>query len=358
MSTLLQEIFESARPLAAGTGEALCIWQRGQELLHLTAGEARPGQPWREDTLAPVFSATKPFAAACLLLALHERDLSPEVEMGELWSGFPAPRCTVAHLLSHQTGLAAWDLSAPVDDLQKCRAAIEATTPAWSPPQHGYHPHTYGPMVDILMLELTGERLAAFWEKRVRRPLNLSFYIGLPESEFARVAQLRAPRVQGGMPRSEFYRLYFDPQSHVSRSFQCVTGFAGVRDMNTPRAWQCGCPARGGIASARGLAMAYQALLGELPGSPFPECVREWISSARCRGFDLTLREPTAFTCGAMCEPAAFFGRGGFGHAGAGGFHAFAEPSTGCSFAYVMNQMQLGALPGERVRSLISAMGK
>ena len=28
--------------------------------------------------------------------------------------------------------------------------------PAWQPPEHGYHPHTYGVMLDELMIRLTG----------------------------------------------------------------------------------------------------------------------------------------------------------------------------------------------------------
>lgn len=350
----VSEIFSAAAPSLVG-GESLCIWQRGQEQLMLCAGEERPGVPWAAHTLTPIFSATKPFSAACLLLALHERGGTPELPVGELWASFPAPHCSIAQLLSHQVGLASWVRSARYDDTDACRAAVESTTPAWLPPAHGYHPHTFGPLVDILMLRLTGQRIAEFWEMRVRRPLGLDLYIGLPESERHRVAPLRPPRVRGCMPHTDFYRSYVTPATPTFRAFHCLSGLPSLREMNTPEAWQCACPARGGIASARGLAMAYQALLGELPGSPFGADVRSWLATPRCSGGDLTLLTPTSFSCGAMCAPKPFFGRGGFGHPGAGGFHAFAEPSIGCSFAYSMSQMQLGILPSERVSQLISA---
>lgn len=351
----LRQIFEEHPPYRAGEGEALCVLPHRGAPLCLYSGEARPGVPWGPQTLVPIFSATKALSAACVVQAMAERGLSPELPVGELWPAFPAPQCSVAQVLSHQAGLAAWPTEASVYDAEACRAAIEATRPAWQPPQHGYHPHTFGPIVSVLMQLLTGESLAAYWESRVRRPLGLEVYIGLPESELHRVAVLQAPRLRGAMPRSEFYRLYFDPSSAVHRAFHCVSGISSVREMNTPRALRCACPARGGVASAEGLAMAYRAILGELPGSPFGSEVRHWLSREQCRGFDLTLRRETAFTCGAMCAPEPLFGRGGFGHAGAGGFHAFAEPSTGCCFAYVMNGMQLGVLPGDRVQQLVSA---
>ncbi len=341
--------------VAAGVerGAAVCVWQRGQELVHLCAGEARPGVEWTPDTLVPIYSATKAASAACLLLALYDCCQGPELEVGTLWPQFPRPQCTIGQLLSHQAGLAALDSCAPLNDVEACRNAIERSIPAWQPPAHGYHPHTIGPMVDILMLEITGQRLGAFWEERVRRPLGIDFYIGLPTGEHPRVAELRAPCMQGSMPRSAFYAKYFERGSDVWRAFHSLTGFESAREMNTPAAWECASPAKGGVASARGLAQFYQALLGYLPGSPFVPEIQEWMTSPQCRGYDHTLCCHTSFGCGAMLEPASLFGRGGFGHAGAGGSHGFAEPQTGCSFAYVMNQMELGILPGTRVQRLI-----
>lgn len=327
-------------------GASVSVWQHGRELLTLHAG-------WPPDTLVPVFSATKPASALCLLLALHDCCRGPEVAVGDIWPAFPAPRCTVAQLLSHQCGLAALAEPAPLENLEACRAAIERSAPAWLPPQHGYHPQTFGPLVDILMLELSGMRVGQFWEQRVRRPLNLDFYIGLPESEFHRVSPLQAPRLQPGyMQKDAFYRQYFDASSSVYGAFHSISGFGTPREMSTPAAWQCASPAKGGVASARGLAQFYQSLMTSF----FPADVRDWLSTPQCRGWDETLQQETAFTCGAMCAPAHLFPGGGFGHAGAGGSHAFCAPGTGLSFAYVMNRMELGNLPGPRVETLLELL--
>ena len=327
-------------------GASVSVWQHGQELLALHEG-------WPADALVPVFSATKPAAALCLLLALHDCCRGPELTVGDIWPAFPAPHCSVGELLSHQCGLAALAEPAPLEDLEACRAAIERSTPAWLPPQHGYHPQTFGPLVDILMLELTGMRVCDFWEQRIRRPLNLDFYIGLPESEFSRVQMLQAPRIKPGyMQQDAFYRKYFDADSSVYRAFHSIVGYGTPREMSTPAAWQCGSPAKGGVASARGLAQFYQLVMSEV----IPADVRDWLATPQCSGWDHTLQQETAFTCGAMCEPSHLFPWGGFGHAGAGGSHAFCSPSAGVSFAYVMNRMELGNLPGPRVERLLQAL--
>ncbi len=355
MMSQLASVFAANVAQGPGQGAAVSIWRTGEEICHLCTGEARRDVVWTKDTLVPIHSATKTASAACLLQALYDRCRGPELEVGDLWPRFPLPHCTVGQLLSHQSGLAALTWPAPLNDLDACRHAIEHSRPEWTPPAHGYHPHTIGPMVDILMLELTGIRLGEWWEQRVRCPLGLDFYIGLPASEHPRVAQLRAARLNGGMPDSAFYTQFVDAGSAVYRAFHSLTGCSSAREMNTPAAWECASPAKGGVASARGLAQFYQALLGYLPNTPFVPEVLEWMASPQCNGYDRTLCCPTSFGCGAMLEPSVLFGRGGLGHAGAGGSHGFAEPSTGCSFAFVMNQMELGVLPGERVRRLIEA---
>jgi CubicO group peptidase (beta-lactamase class C family) len=47
---------------------------------------------------------------------------------------------------------------------------------------------------------------------------------------------------------------------------------------------------------------------------------------------------------------------GSFGHPGAGGSLAFADPSAGIGFGYVMNQMQLGLVGDERAAALVAAV--
>lgn len=351
----LNEVFRDLLAAEAESGAAVAVFRNGREEVSLCGGWARPGVEWSPATLVPVFSATKAVASACLLNALAEQGFDAEAEIGEFWPGFPLPHATVAELLSHQLGMAALPQPLPMEDLEAFREAFERCCPDR---QYGYHPQTFGPLVDILMQKLTGRRVCDYWEARIRRPLGLELYLGhVPDEVLPRIAHLQAPRLPGGkMPTDEFYRAYFTPGSHIYRAFHSVSGYDSPREMNTPAAWRCGSPAKGAIASARGLCRFYQLLMNRESESPFvPEVARQ-MSARRAAGFDHILLRHTSFGCGAMLEPAELFAAGGFGHAGAGGSHAFCLPEQGLSFAYVMNRMQLGILPGERVRRLLAAI--
>lgn len=357
----LTAAFEANAAAGRERGAALCVYCKGELILSLCCGTQGEGRrAWDDRTLVPIFSATKAASAACLLTALYECAQGPELEVGALWPEFPAPSLTIGELLSHQAGLSATDEPASIFELEACKHALERSTPQWAPPHHGYHPHTYGPMSDVLMLALTGQRISDWWEERVRRPLGLDFYIGhVPEKAYDRVATLEHAKLRAPLPSSPFFRAYFDPQNPVYRAFHCIVGLDTVQLMSTPAAWLCGCPAKGGVASAAGLSLFYQALMGNIPASPFPSQVLTWMRTPMASGYDETLLEPTSFTCGAMCEPAELFSAGGeqgFGYAGAGGSLAFCLPQTGLSLAYVMNRMEPGVLPGERVRALLRAM--
>lgn len=353
-------------------GASVSVWKDGKEIVSLHSGFAVADEtrPWTEHSLVPVYSATKGASSAALLLALHRQGASPQMSMGELWPEFPLPYASIAQMMSHQCGLAAFSRTASVFDHEDCVRALEETVPAWQPPEHGYHPHTYGVMLDELMLRLTGERLWRYWEECIRTPLDLDFYIRLPESEFSRVATLYPGKMDMSNMGTPFYQEYMKKGTPVNRAFNTLTGLNSVRQMNTPEAWTSGAPAFGGVASARGMAQFYQACLGLDELRIFPSAVRGWMRDIVIDGRDLTLKTPTAFSCGFMHDPAdpadpvtgrklrRLFGSGGFGHAGAGGSHAFADPVRGLSFGYAMNRMDLNVLPGVKTRNLISAVMK
>ena len=117
-------------------GASVSVWKEGREIVSLHSGFAAADKtrPWTEHSLVPVYSATKGAASAALLLALHQQGASPQMSMGELWPEFPLPYASIAQMMSHQCGLAAFSRTASVFDHEDCVRALEETVPAWQPP--------------------------------------------------------------------------------------------------------------------------------------------------------------------------------------------------------------------------------
>jgi CubicO group peptidase (beta-lactamase class C family) len=135
--------------------------------------------------------------------------------------------------------------------------------------------------------------------------------------------------------------------------------------MNQPAIRAQSIVSSGGIGSAYALAKFYAMLAngGTLNGQRFfnRETLRA-MSETLTDGLDLVLGIPTAFSAGFMKDSMAasrrIFGPSplAFGHPGAGGSHAFADPQNNLSFAYVMNQMEQSILPNDKSLRLVDAL--
>jgi len=348
-------------------GASLSVWKNGESVLSLHHGwrDKNHEEPWDANTLVPVYSATKGPAISVLLLLLDENGLTPESRVSQVWKDFPDDFATFAEMLSHQCGLAALDKVVSVYEYDAVIEAIEQQMPQWEVGMaHGYHPRTFGFLLDHVVRLLTGKCLGEVWLERVAQPLDLYFWIGLPESEHERVATLYPGKADKSELQSGFYKEFNEQGTLVRKAFSSPKGLQGVHEMNTPKAWQAGLPAMGGVASAEALAKFYQACIGKI--KCFSEDVREWMMTSQITGDDLVLCTPTHFSCGFQKDPLDASGakirqhygvsKAAFGHPGAGGSHAFGDPEHGISFAYVMNQMDLAVLPGEKSLSLIRAI--
>lgn len=352
----------------AELGASVSVWWNGVEVLSLGQGwcEREKVRPWTAETLVPVYSATKGPAAAALLLALHQHGLGPQTPVREVWPEFPIAGASFAQLLSHQCGLAALDQRASVWNHEEVVAALEAQQPAWTPGDgHGYHPRMFGALVDEPVRRLTGLTLGAFFQRGIAGPMDLEFWIGLPEREHPRVATLYPGKADKSDLEEGFYKEFHREGSLTRRAFFSPRGLHAVQEMNTPSAWSAGFPAMGGIGTASSLAKFYQAAIGVLE-SPLPPEVRQALGELQSQGEDRVLLRETAFTCGCQMDPLEPSGgkkrrlygpsATAFGHPGAGGSHGFGDPSSGLSFAYVMNQMELSVFPTRKCTAMIDAL--
>lgn len=367
LGALLGE-FEENRRSRGEIGASVSVWWRGQEMISSGHGwcERERRRPWSAETLVPVYSATKGPASAALLLALDEKGLGVETPVREVWPRFPVAEASFGDLLSHQCGLAALDHGAELWEHAEVVAAIESQHPAWRPGEgHGYHPRTFGALIDEPVRRLTGTTLGQWWWDRIAGPLGLEFWIGLPEREWPRVASLVPGRATAGDLASGFYKAFSTEGSLTRLAFASPRGLRSVQEMNDPKAWSAGLPAMGGVGTASALARFYQVAIGAVPG-PLSERVRAALARRRVDGDDRVLMMPTSFSAGCQLDPLDAGGRkrrslygpslDAFGHPGAGGSHAFGDPENGLSFAYTMNQMELGVMPGRRSSTLVAGL--
>lgn len=362
------EVFERNFRERGEIGASVSVWWDGVELVSEGHGwcEKEMSRPWTTGTLVPVYSATKVPAAATLLLALENHGLSSETSVREVWPAFPVAEAKFSHLLSHQCGLAVLDQKADVFEHEEVVAAIEAQVPAWGlGGGHGYHPRTYGALTDEPVRCLTGMTLGKYWREKIADPLGLDFWIGLPESEWPRVARLYPGKADKSDLADGFYKQLTTAGTFTRMAFSSPRGLHAVHEMNESRAWSAGLPAMGGVGTASALAKFYQAVIGRID-SPLTMNVRKALAAHQISGEDKVLLRPTSFTCGAQQDPLDGSGRkirqlygpslAAIGHPGAGGSHGFGDPETGISFAYVMNQMDLSVMPGLKCVEMVEAL--
>ena len=370
----LKRIFEKNFTERGELGASVSVWKRGEEIVSLNSGwcEREQERPWTAETLVPFYSCTKGLAAATLLMVLEEHGLTPDDKVSTVWADFPIEQGSFGQLMSHQLGLAALDTEASTWDHDEVIAAVEKQQANWPLEDegrhgdggHGYHPRVLGFIQDEIVRRLTGNTLGQMWRQKIAEPLGLEAWIGLPESEFGRVARLYPGKQSQADVDSQFYKQLNTPDSLVKRAFASPRGMQSVREMDEPRAWQAGFPAMGGVGTAAAVAKFYQAACGAIEF--FSPQVREWMECTRSSGDDKILCAPTAFSCGFQLDPLDSFGRKtrhhyglsrrAFGHPGAGGSLAFGDPENGLSFCYVMNQMELCSLPRDKCLDLVKAI--
>ena len=134
-------------------GGACCAYHRGEKVVDLWGGirNKQTGEPWEQDTMVIVYSATKGLAAMTLAIAHSRGWLDYEERVCTYWPEFAQQgkeRITVRQLLAHQAGLYALD--EPVDrslvaDLDRLAVVLARQKPAWEPgTRQAYHAITLG----------------------------------------------------------------------------------------------------------------------------------------------------------------------------------------------------------------------
>jgi CubicO group peptidase (beta-lactamase class C family) len=339
-------------------GAACCIYYRGEKVVDLWGGirDKVTGDPWEEDTMVLVYSATKGLAGLAMALAQSQGLFDSDERVCTYWPEFAQAgkaRITVRQLLSHQAGLYAFD--APLDrsvvaDLDRLSVVLARQQPAWEPgTRQAYHTITLGFYESELLRRVDPRHrsLGQFFQEEIASPFGLDFYIRLPEEvPKARLATIQASNLALAMLRVPLpYTLaLLDRSSPLHRSW-CGLGPWVYLDPERAYARNFEVPSGGGVGTARAMAQVYSefATGGRLLGLR-EETLQQLVAPAvpPLHGFyDEVMQMEIAFSLGFM-KPSPkypFAHPSAFGAPGTGGSAGFADPQARVGYAYIMNRM-------------------
>jgi CubicO group peptidase (beta-lactamase class C family) len=340
-------------------GARFTLVEEGEVVLDIWAGHADRARttPFDARTLTPIFSTTKAIASLLMARLVDAGKLAYDQTVASVWPEFAAAgkaAVTVEQLMSHQAGLPGFpDPMDPADwfDWDLICARLAAMAPLWPPgTASGYHPITFGYLVGEIFRRVEGRTMGTALRQDLAGPFGLDLWIGLPDTEFGRVADLQRPSALPDFGEvNEATRVAFlTPWSSPAGRSQ-----AEWRRMEIPSA--------NGHATAEALARLMGALANDgwldgddiLPPALIAEAARE-----RIRGRDLVLPFVMSWGAGFMRNETEHpWGPGGqtFGHSGWGGSCAFADPERRLGGAYVMNRQSTQLLGDSRARRLIEA---
>ena len=359
-------------------GAACAVYRDGRKVVDLWGGlaNARHKLPWEDDTLVMMFSTTKGVSATALAVAQARGLIDYDARVARYWPEFAEHgkgEITVRQLLAHQAGLpaiAARLSPRVIGDRERLAAALAGERPAWKPgTRHGYHMLSLGWYEGELLrrIDPQGRTLGRFFQDELARPLGIEFYIGLPRDiperrvarleSFSYAQLLRADTI----PRRMLGALAW-PTSLTARTV-LNPRLRRAADLGMPDYRVLELPAAGGIGQVRSVARLYADLatgghalglgeptLTELTAPPRPPAQGT---------FDMVLKAHSAYALGYIRPgPRHRFGSSerAFGHPGAGGSFAFADPDARLAFAYAPNKLGFHLVDDPREAALRAAV--
>jgi CubicO group peptidase (beta-lactamase class C family) len=324
----------------------LCVYRGGDRVVDLAGGPQLD-----RGSVTGVFSVSKGVAAVTMAVLIDDGRLELDRPVAAYWPEFRAADkglVTVRQLLSHQAGLVAVDGRFALTEVVESAAGADRLArqrPHWQPgTAFGYHALTIGILMEELVRRVAGGRLQELYDTVIRAPRDIDVHLGLPEADDARYVPIQDAvltieqhaEVAARPPVDALAELVFDNVAAApGNSVEGIT-------TNNPLVRRAGPAAIGGVGSAGGLARLYAAALGHVGAPVAARSTFEAMSRQQSWGIDRTLNVTNCFGTVFMTpQPRLpFGGHRAFGHDGAGGALAFADPETELAFGYIPVPMQ------------------
>lgn len=341
-------------------GAAVCVYHHGEKVVDVWGGvRDRAGTPWNADTMSVSFSTTKGVISTALHILADRALVDYDQPVARYWPEFGQAgkeRITVRQLLCHEAGL--YPLRSRIDHVERLldwpymTDMLARSTPVHPPGSaNGYHALTFGYLVGEIILRVTGTSLQQMLHDEIAAPLDLDgLYIGVPESELPRVAQIIPSKQLQRSP--DAIKRVLRPLQRILSAFRAPINFQRMADALVPKGIESfdfsaphvitqPIPAANGVFTARSLAKLYAALAD---GGSFgttkllSETTVQRATEIQNRRIDLVVPIPMYWRLG-YHRAVTIRGtiHGGFGHFGFGGSGAWADPKRRLAVALTLN---------------------
>lgn len=354
-------------------GGAVAVRHHGRTVVDLWGGVAdeRTGRPWEDSTPSVIFSCTKGLVAILAARLVQEGRLDYEARVTDYWPEFGVAgksEVRVGDLLAHRSGLSAPREPFSVDDITdwgRVVAQLAAQEPLWEPGTgYAYHAITHGWLAGEVIRRVTGRSVGEYFADLIARPLHADAWIGLPTGLHDRVAHMQVGATLAELTRQQAAAR---TPGTTDWSLQAMTlGGAlapelitSTEGFNSPAVQSAEIPGAGGIATARSLAAIWSATVETTDGVRLLDSATvQDATRVRTEGapvWDVPGPWPR-WGAGFQLDSEArrYLGPSGFGHDGAGGQCAFADPEYGVGFAFLTNQME--AIEDFRATRIVDAL--
>ena len=316
----------------------------GEVVAGETLGEATP------DNRYVIFSATKAPVVSTFWTLMQDGDVDITLPVVHYVPDFMAdgdpergPKITVEQVLLHTSGFPHAPMASPDWWTREGRLArMRAWRCNWEPgTAYEYHPTSAHWVLAEIIETVIGTDYRVVVTDRVLTPHGLDrLSLGVPEGQQDDIL----PLVSTGEPATPdeleaLFGLRAIPVGEVTD--EALLGF------NHPATRALGVPGAGGVSDASDLARFHQALLHNPKGVWDEELLADVTGNVRNTFRDPLLGHPAGRTLGLLVAgddgfaTHRGFGKTGsartFGHNGAGGQLAWADPERGLSFTYLTN---------------------
>lgn len=351
------EVFQSHLTGGLELGAGFCAKIEGQTVIDIHGGymDRAKQNAWSENTLVPIYSTTKPIAAIIIARLQDMGILHLDDPVGTLWPEFTQNEkaVSIAMAMSHQAGVPGF--KDPIDpalwlDPPRLAAELAKLSPMWKVgTQSGYHPLTFGYILGELAMRAEGRTLGTHLREDICLPMGIDFWIGLPDGEHERCAQIERPKALPNLGEiNEMRRAAFlTPWAAPNR------GTAEWRRAEIPSANGHG--TANSVASLYGI-FANDGKIGE--AEIISQEALEALCQERIRGDDLVLPSNLQWAAGILINNNLVYGPNpnALGHSGWGGSFGLADPDKRLSAAYIMNKQSNSLMGDTRAKDLIAAL--